>query len=598
MRRLANVACFLALTAVSISAWQTPTAPSSPQQLPVIRAGTTVVPVDVRVVDHSGKPVTDLTQADFTVLEDGVRQQILHFSSHQLVAETPAPGTMLQRAADVNDLSAQNGRTFLLMIGRGYLNPVSKAFEAAIDFVRKDLLPQDQVAVMAWDRATDFTTDHEKVARVLEALKRDDQQIESDLQQYYGGLTALYASNILPKATQARIDNAFGVQGAPATRSVTPASSADTAQMAADQQNSANALMTSSIDQMRVTQAQNAGNGVAGVGGQSLQTTADLVAASLAGSRSFEGYVANARQTSMDVGNLYSGIEYLRFVDGEKHLVFFSDKGLFLPRFENDKSISARASDARVAIDTIQTGGTPAFYFGDFANVGGEFFKNWAIQSLHTMSELTGGQASAYAYADKALTAINQSTSFSYLLGYTPISPVKNGGYREIKVTVNRRNVDVFFRHGYYATDRPAGLSQQQIMAYTRVTTAVGAADDIHDIKLSTKIDDFKEGDARGVAIALHIDPEHVMFTKTSANQYAASLDVAVFCYDSKQEMMIERLWRTVQLTLPRDEYERVMHDGIAVNLRAPVDAVPRMVRVVVYDAAADRLGSTFARER
>src|SRR5829696_5886468 len=51
------------------------------------RSRVTVVPVDVRVIDRDGRPVTDLRREDFTLSEDGVAQQIVHFSFQQL-----APG--------------------------------------------------------------------------------------------------------------------------------------------------------------------------------------------------------------------------------------------------------------------------------------------------------------------------------------------------------------------------------------------------------------------------------------------------------------------------------------------------------------------------
>jgi hypothetical protein len=37
------------------------------------------VPVDVRVVDSKGDPVTDLKKEDFTVTEDGIPQQVRLF---------------------------------------------------------------------------------------------------------------------------------------------------------------------------------------------------------------------------------------------------------------------------------------------------------------------------------------------------------------------------------------------------------------------------------------------------------------------------------------------------------------------------------------
>ena len=58
-----------------------------------------------------------------------------------------------------------------------------------------------------------------------------------------------------------------------------------------------------------------------------------------------------------DLQNIYTAVEYLRYMDGEKHLLLFTENGLFLPRLENDKSLAAMANDARVTIDTFQTGG-------------------------------------------------------------------------------------------------------------------------------------------------------------------------------------------------------------------------------------------------
>src|ERR1041385_2877454 len=68
--------------------------PPQPRQPPTIRSRTTVVPVDVRVIDASGKPVTNLTQQDFTVLENGVRQDVRFFDTHSLTSETPRPGPL------------------------------------------------------------------------------------------------------------------------------------------------------------------------------------------------------------------------------------------------------------------------------------------------------------------------------------------------------------------------------------------------------------------------------------------------------------------------------------------------------------------------
>ena len=49
------------------------------------------MPLDVRVLDRDGKPVTDLSRDDFTILENDEPQAIALFSASGLVPEPPPP---------------------------------------------------------------------------------------------------------------------------------------------------------------------------------------------------------------------------------------------------------------------------------------------------------------------------------------------------------------------------------------------------------------------------------------------------------------------------------------------------------------------------
>jgi hypothetical protein len=100
----------------------TTTALLGQQAPPQFRTWTTLVPVDVRVLDRNGKPITDLTQADFTVFEDGVPQTISHFARQPLVATKPEVGpARLPRNTRSLDAEPANRRVFLLLLGRGRL---------------------------------------------------------------------------------------------------------------------------------------------------------------------------------------------------------------------------------------------------------------------------------------------------------------------------------------------------------------------------------------------------------------------------------------------------------------------------------------------
>ena len=142
-------------------------------------------------------------------------------------------------------------------------------------------------------------------------------------------------------------------------------------------------------------------------------------------------YVAANAQTSQDLGNMYLGVEYLRHLDGEKHLVFVSESGLQLPRVEDDRDLAAAATDARVVIDYIHTGGAVA---GISAGMGvAEARGRMAMppparvtmppmMTARTITSLTGGSFYANQLKDAAadMDRIDQATRFDYLLGYYP----------------------------------------------------------------------------------------------------------------------------------------------------------------------------------
>ena len=150
------------------------------QQPGTFRSAVTIVPVDVRVLDEHGDPITDLDERDFTILEDGVPQTIRQFARTSLAARRPEPGERPAfRGEGSQDLSPPDHRVFLIVLGRGRLQGPSKGIDALLGFVGSRLLPQDQVAILAYNRATDFTTSHQTIAGVLERFKRDNDPIES-----------------------------------------------------------------------------------------------------------------------------------------------------------------------------------------------------------------------------------------------------------------------------------------------------------------------------------------------------------------------------------------------------------------------------------
>ena len=73
---------------------------------------------------------------------------------------------------------------------------------------------------------------------------------------------------------------------------------------------------------------------------------------------SFDAFVATSVKEGLDIGNINAGINYLRHVEGEKHLIYVAYGGFKTSGFVGTlDSVARAASHARVALDIVHTGG-------------------------------------------------------------------------------------------------------------------------------------------------------------------------------------------------------------------------------------------------
>jgi len=576
------------------------------QKVPgAIRVQVTLVPINVVVTDKDDKPVTDLTQGDFIVLENGVRQAIAHFSLQTLAAAAPATAeTKAQlRKVPVADLQPQTRRTFVIVLARGRLNRVSNGVDALIAFVKKDLLPQDLVSVVAWNRATDFTTDHQKITDVLERFKKYHDGIEAKMGLRFSGLAAIYGSKEIPKNLQPDIDRVFVAPGAIAARQIPPGSITGSGQLRDDSRQAVDGLTRMELDTAGTMSALD-----------QLQVDAltDL---------SFDDYVSSNAQTMQDLQNIYTAVEYLRYMDGEKHLLLFTENGLFLPRLENDKSLAAMANDARVTIDTFQTGGVdpaglpsaadaapPGMFSasggggrggggaggggGNQQQRNGTFSRMFALSSLRNIATLTGGRSSIHGDIGKALATLNDVTRVEYLLGYYPSSSTWDGSYRNITVRVKRPGLKVSFRRGYYAREALQPFDRKAFLTYSRVAAAGQYEAEIRDLKVSAvaRPAAAAQGGGQETQIDLTVDASRVPFTE-EGGLHVATLQVTTFYGDARGRFLGDA-WQTLELKLKPDTWARVQKDGITFSTRVPLAAEGQTFKIVIYSYEADLVGS------
>jgi VWFA-related protein len=553
--------------------------PEAPQ---VFRGGTTLIPLDVRVVDRTGKAVTDLTKDDFVVTENGVRQTIRHFSTQGYSPAVPeADAALKARTERTSTLEPQNRRVFLIVLGNGAFRGPAKAREGVLHFVRERLLPQDLVAVIAWNRTTEFTTDHDKIAAFIERFGKAEQGIDARLHQAMGGLAAVYGAKAIPPVLQKEVDAVFGGPEAGLdVRTTEVGQGPNASRIRADRDRA--------IEDLRDAARREGG---------------------LASESTLDDFVQQDAQSMQDLGKLYAAIDYLRHFDGEKQIIFLSETGLILPRSEDDQDLAVRASDARVVMNFIHTGGVQtgglrvapmSAYRASQQGLAPERSPmqplgpmTWQRQTARQVSTLTGGGVSIAGYARNALDSIDQGSRFEYLIGYYPANGAQDSKFRRVRVTVNRPGVVVSYRHGYYAAPPESPLDHEHMLTYNRVVAAASYPDAVPDIAIRGTARASKPPEAAAVALEITIDPSRLAFKKVNGRN-VSELELLAGCLDGRDNILSE-LWKHVQLTYTDARLAEVKTAGVPITVPLPLNgpvSAAKKVKVVVYDYAADLVGS------
>jgi len=549
------------VVAATLSAQTPPTQLPPPQQTPVFRTSTTVVPLSVTVLDRKGNPVTDLTQADFTVTENKKKCDVVNFFLQRYEpGPVPPPPTAINRVRD-ETIKPQTRRTFLIVLGYGRIQHPTKALDGAIDLVRNRLLPQDAVAVMAFHRATNFTTDHEAIVRILERYKKEHEKIVFDINEWVLFASSPYSPGHapIPDRFYNRADDVFlGPAAADGTR---PPSSITLRRVVDMLLGMDRAVPVSEKPWQRQDR-------FADLAGDSRDYGVELSDAALRNSRL----------------KLFAGIEYLRYLDGDKHMVIFANGALVRDdpdrRPDHDALLmSQRATDARVIVDMVATNGTSpnAFMSGD----------RWGRE----IAERTGGFYSSVDMAVKAVAKIDQGTRFSYLLGYEPTNPNLDGRYRDVEVRVNRPDVVVQYRHGYYAAAEPPPLELKELIVKSRVENALASDSNAKDIPLTVTARMLpRMGVSAQMRAEVVITAAPLAFTLTNG-RHTAQLELQAYVGDAR-ENIIGEFGERLDLDATEATRDEWLKTGIRRALRIPVFGDAKFVKVVVYDYGSDKAGS------
>jgi len=476
------------------------------------------------------------------------------------------------------------------------------------------LSPEDQVAVMAYGRATKFTTDHPAVISLFERFTKENPYIETTLESTVRGLAAIYGTPKVPPKTQERVNRIFDIEGLDAKQAL----NANLAQLEGQKETDRQAFEVNQQAEVRrratprdqgAIETNARQSGPATLPGHGVSTF-DLVKLSHITDLPFDDYLAKRGNTSQDLENIFSAIEYLRFMEGEKHLLFLTGEGLFLPNLEDDESLASTASDARVRIHVVQTAGMdmkdqlgrtnpydpvglqerPGYDLP--RGRGGSYTMAFALTSMHKIAELTGGQAFTRSDIGDAFRSIGSATSLVYSLAYRPSNTNFDGKFRHIEVGTRQRGFQVYARRGYYARPTLEPYDRQRFMIYARTVAAAQYPGQVKDIPLDADIEKKRLGEGRiEVTVKARIKVKETLFDKKD-EAMTGLLAVNYFIVNDDGQVKAEA-WNNLEMNLSQAKYQEALQKGVLTQETFQVDpgSLHARLKLIVYSPKTDTLG-------
>jgi VWFA-related protein len=401
-------------------------------QPPVFGVELDIVRLDVVVLDDEGRPVPDLTAADFVIEENGEPREVVSFEPVVVRPRPTAPDDPTRISA--NRLrSPAEGRSIVVLFDDIHVTPVETEFvrDALVRFIREELNDGDWLTILSpgqslrWMGRTAW--EHEQMVPFVERLQG---QLVRDPTQ--AGISDWEAVRI----------NEYGISGL---------ASAGLSDMSGDSVSSAGA--PADAGPPPGTPGTGGGSGlvpardesVMGVGKRDLSFISEEVTATA------------RRRIEASLSGLRQALESLVGVRGHKSLVLVSEGFVLLPKMPGYRDLIDLARRANVAIHyldprTLESG------FGAEASGAGPAGPTGTLRMLESIgaddvSAATGGRALVSNDPLEGLQQVAREAQAYYLVGFQPQRP--ETGLQEVRVHTTREDLSVRSRTRYVAGPSP-----------------------------------------------------------------------------------------------------------------------------------------------
>src|SRR5580704_11637910 len=504
-----------------------------------IRVTSELVLANVVVRDKKGNLIRDLKKEDFTLFEDGKKQQISTFDFENVdqlesaggaektvtgeAVETAGPAGVLKKST-VPVMNARDRRVIVLFFDFSAMEPdqIDRCVDSAKKYINAQMRPADIVALVSLSTNMrvdlDFTDDKTKILSVLSS--------------YSSGSGEGFAMGDTGSA-----------------------------------------------------------EGAAETGGSFTPDDTDY----------------NTFSADWKLLALQSTMQALGKIQQKKSLIYFSN-GISQTGTDNQSALRAATAAAvknNVSIYPVDVRGLQAFPPGGEAQsaslhgqsayngnaVLNDLNNNAASQeTLSTLAADTGGKA----FFDTndfsgVFTQVQKDSSAYYVLGFTSTNALKDGHYRRLKVVVNRADVKLEFRPGYYAgrdyqhlnrADREAQL-EDELAAELPQT----------DVPLYAGTAYFRQDESHYyLSVSLVIPGSQIPFVQEKDKDNATVDIIGEVRLDGKGKVPVGQLRDTVKLAV--DSTQQVRRKNVQYNTGFVLAPGNYHLKFIVRENQTGRMGS------
>ncbi len=209
-----------------------------------------------------------------------------------------------------------------------------------------------------------------------------------------------------------------------------------------------------------------------------------------------------------------------------------------------------------------------------------EFSKN--------LADTTGGRA--FYNTNDLAGAIRQAmddSAVTYVLGYYPDHNKWNGEFRDIKVKVDRPGVEVRSRSGYYAVAVTGSASEQ---AAEKFAQALKSPLESTDLGFDIQADGVEVSGARQLKVKISLDASQLRFEQQAA-RWTDNITETWAQFSAEGEEVGAKS-QTINLKPTQEAYQQLLKQGLNFSETVPLEKNAAEVRLVLRDAGNGAIGS------